>query len=131
MRRTLIIVLTLITSVIHFYFFFTGPGLVFTGPDVLFTFFLLNALGYLGLLGLLYLPLGLPANLHRLVRPVFIGYTILTIALYIIISAQSGIWSVPLAPIAKVDEVILTWQLWVEGKAQMPVTAQQKSDAML
>ncbi len=131
MRRILIILLTLITSVIHFYFFFTGPGLVFSGPNVLFTFFLLNALGYLGLLGLLYLPLRLPAGLHKLVRPVFIGYTILTIALYIIISAQSGIWSAPWAPIAKIAEVILVWQLWAEGKAQMPVTTQQKSDAML
>ncbi len=112
MRRTLIIILTLITAVIHFYFFNTDPK-----GGLLFTMFLLNALGYLGLLGLLYLPLGLPASLKRLVRPVFIGYTILTIVLYIIISAQSGIWSVPLAPIAKVDEVILAWQLWAEGKA--------------
>ena len=116
MRRTLIIILTLITVVIHFYFFATGPGLVLTGPNLLYTFFLLNALGYLGLLGLLYLPLGLPMSLKRRVRPVLIGYTILTIVLYIIISAQSGIWSAPLAPIAKVDEVILAWQLWAEGK---------------
>lgn len=131
MRRNLIILLTLITAGIHIYFFTTGQGLVFSGPDVLFTFFLLNALGYLGLLGLLYLPLRLPANLHRLVRPVFIGYTILTIVLYIIISAQSGVWSVPLAPIAKVDEVILAWLLWADRKADMPVSTQQKSDAML
>ncbi|HSB67007.1 MAG TPA: hypothetical protein VLD65_10530 [Anaerolineales bacterium] len=131
MRRILIIVLTLITAAIHVYFYTTGPGLVFSGPDRLFTFFLLNALGYLGLLGLLYLPLGLPAGIHRLVRPVFIGYTILTIVLYIIISAQSGVWSVPWAPIAKIDEAILTWLLWSEGKAQMPVSSQQKSDAML
>lgn len=131
MRRNLIILLTLITAGIHIYFFTTGPGLVFSGPDVLFTFFLLNALGYLGLLGLLYLPLRLPANLHRLVRPVFIGYTILTIVLYIIISAQSGVWSVPLAPIAKVDEVILALLLWADRKSEMPVSTQQKSDAML
>jgi hypothetical protein len=131
MRRSLIVLITLITALIHIYFYTTGSGLVFTGPDKLFAFFLLNALGYLGLLGLLYLPLGLPASLHRLVRPVFIGYTLLTIVLYVIISAQSGIWSAPWAPIAKVAEVILIWQLWVEGKAQMPVTASRKSDAML
>lgn len=110
MRRTLIIVLTLITTVIHIYFFTTGTGL-------LFTMFLLNALGYIGLLGLLYLPLGLPASLHKLVRPVFIGYAALTIVLYIILSWQSGIWSAPLAPISKVAELILIWQLWAEGKA--------------
>ncbi len=126
MRRTIIIILTLITAGIHFYFYATGEkGLL------LFQLFLLNGLGYLGLLGLLYLPLRLPDSIHRLVRPVFMAYTILTIVLYIVISAQSGIWSVPLAPIAKLDELILVWQLWVEGKAEMPVTASRKSDAML
>jgi hypothetical protein len=126
MRRILIIILTLITAGIHIYFYTTDPK-----GGLLFTMFLLNALGYLGLLGLLYLPLRLPDSLHRLVRPVFIGYTILTIVLYIIISASSGIWSVPLAPIAKVDELILVTQLWAEGKAEMPVTTSRKSDAML
>jgi len=111
MRRYLIVLLTLITAVIHFYFYTTEPQ-----GGLLFTMFLLNGLGYLGLLGLLYLPLRLPAGLHRLVRPVFIGYTILTIVLYIVISASSGIWSVPWAPVAKVAEVLLTWQLWAEGK---------------
>ena len=126
MRRILIIILTLITAGIHFYFFFTGERNV-----LLFQMFLLNAIGYLGLLGLLYLPLGLPASIHRYVRPLFMGYTILTIVLYIIISATSGIWSVPLAPIAKLDEIILVWQLWAEGKAEMPVSTSRKSDAML
>jgi len=111
MRRTLIVLLTLITAVIHIYFFTTDPK-----GGLLFTMFLLNAVGYLGLLGLLYLPLGLPDSLHKLVRPVFIGYTILTIVLYIIISWQSNVWSAPWAPIAKVDEVILIWQLWADGK---------------
>jgi hypothetical protein len=114
MRRYLIVLLTLITAVIHFYFFNTDPK-----GGLLFTMFLLNGLGYIGLLGLLYLPLGLPASLHRLVRPVFIGYSILTILLYIVISASSGYWSFPLAPISKVDEVILAWQLWAEGKTMM------------
>lgn len=131
MRRISIIILTLITAVIHFYFYTTGPGFTLSGPDKLFAFFLLNGLGYLGLLGLLYLPLGLPAGLHRLVRLAFIGFTILTIVLYLIISAQSGIWSFPWAPISKLAEVILVWQLWAEGKAEMPIAASRKSDAML
>jgi hypothetical protein len=131
MRRTLIIILTLITAGIHVYFYTTGPGFTLTGPDKLFTLFLLNAIGYLGFLGLLYLPIGLPNSFHRLVRPLFIGYTILTILLYVIISWTSGIWSVPLAPIAKLAELILVWQLWAEGKAEMPVTTSRKSDAML
>lgn len=126
MRRFLIILLTLITAAIHLYFYLTGEKNV-----LLFQLFLLNAIGYIGLLILLYLPLGLPESIHRLVRPLFIGYTVLTIVLYIIISAQSGIWSFPLAPIAKVDEVILTWLLWTERKAEMPNATSRKSDAML
>ena len=124
MRRTLIVILTLITAGIHVYFYTTGTGL-------LFTMFLLNALGYLALLALLYLPLNLPDSIHRLVRPAFIGYTILTIVLYVIISAASGIWSFPLAPIAKLVELILVWQLWSEGRAEMPISTSRKSDAML
>ncbi len=131
MRRYLIILLTLITVGIHIYFYTQGNGLVFSGPFIIFTFFLLNAIGYLVLLGLLYLPLGLPEGLHRLVRPVFIGYTILTIVLYFIVNLQTGTWSVPLAPIAKVDELILVWQLWSDARAHMPVTSQQKSETML
>ncbi len=130
MRRNAIIILTLITAVIHMYFFI--DYVIVQGQRILlFEAFLLNAIGYLGLLGLLYLPLGLPSSIHRYVRPVFIGYTILTIVLYIYFSATSGAWSVPLAPIAKIDEVILIWQLWAEGRAEMPAQASRKSDAML
>lgn len=130
MRRTAIVVLTLITTAIHFYFFY--DYVIVQGEKILlFESFLLNALGYLALLGLLYLPLGLPESIHRLVRPVFIGYTVLTIVLYIYFSATSGVWSAPLAPIAKIDEVLLIWQLWAEGRATMPATASRKSDAML
>src|SRR4030042_6941149 len=102
MRRGFIILLTLITAGIPFYFFTTDPK-----GGLLFPMFLLNGIGSLGLLGLLSLPLRLPVSLHRLVRPIFIGYTIITIVLYIIISAQSGIWLPPWAPLAEVAEVIL------------------------
>lgn len=132
MRRYLIILLTLITVGIHIYFYTQGKGLVFSGPFIIFTFFLLNAIGYLVLLGLLYLPLGLPESLHRLVRPVFIGYTILTIVLYFVVNLMpNGTWSWPVAPIAKLDEVILVWQLWAEGKETKPAAVQQKSETML
>ncbi len=133
MRRYLIILLTLITAGIHAYFYFTeGQGLVFSGPFIIFTFFLLNALGYLVLLGLLYLPLGLPDNLHNLVRPIFIGFTTITFLLYFIINLMpGGVWSVPLAPIAKLDELILIWQLWAEGRVTKPAAVQQKTETML
>jgi hypothetical protein len=118
MRRYLIILLTLVTAGIHFYFYNTDPK-----GGLLFTMFLLNGLGYLALLALLYLPLHLPESLHRLVRPVFIAYTIITIVLYIVISWQSNIWSAPWAPVSKVAEVILVWLLWSEGRAKMQPAA--------
>jgi hypothetical protein len=131
MRRFFIILFTLLTAGIHFYFFSSGPGFVFSGLDTLYALFFFNGIGYLVLLGLLYLPLGLPENLHRLVRPVFMGYTALTIILYLIFASIDGIWSVPLAPIAKVAEVLLIWQLWTEGRALAPIATQQKSETML
>jgi hypothetical protein len=131
MRRYLIILFTLITAGIHFYFFSVGPGFVFSGLNTLFALFFFNAIGYLILLGLLYLPLRLPENLHRLVRPVFIGYAALTIILYLIFASIDGIWSIPLAPIAKASELLLIWQLWSEGRAHEPAAVQQKSESML
>lgn len=126
MRRSIIIILTFITAGIHIYFFATGDK-----SYALYDLFLLNALGYLGLLALLFLPLGLPDSLHSLVRPVFIGYTILTIVLYLIIAGTSGIWSAPLAPIAKFAELLLVWQLFSLGSAPVPTMTSRKSDAML
>lgn len=122
MRRYLIVILTLITAAIHFYFFSTDPK-----GGLLFTMFLLNGLGYLGLLALLYLPLGLPQSLHKLVRPVFIGYTLLTIVLYVILSAQANIWSAPWAPISKVVEAILIWQLWADRKSEKTFVASRQT----
>jgi hypothetical protein len=127
MRRSFIVLLTLITAGIHIYFFATGDK-----SYALYDMFLLNALGYLGLISLLLMPLGLPASLHRLVRPVFIGYAMLTIVLYLIIAGTSGIWSIPLAPIAKFDELILIWQLFALGNIAVPrMATSRKSDAML
>lgn len=125
MRRIWIVILTLITAVIHFYFYATEPG-----GGLFFTLFLLNGLGYLGLLALLYLPLRLPGFIRSLVRPVFIGYTLLTILLYFVLSAQYGIWSVPWAPVSKVAEALLAWQLWAEGRAHRTVSTPAKSDDM-
>ncbi len=110
MRRWAIVLLTIITAGVHISFFASGPkgGVIF----------LLNGLGYLGLLGLLYLPIGLLQSLHRLVRPLFIGYTALTIILYIVLSYQTHSWSIPLGPIDKVLEAILIVLLWLEGKGK-------------
>ncbi|GEM_PF-1194146 len=127
MRRSLIVLLTFITAGIHIYFFATGDK-----SFAIYDMFLLNGLGFLGLVGLLFLPLGMSPSLYRWVRPVFIGYTILTFVLYFVINAYYQAWSVPLAPIAKFDELILIWQLFALGKVEVPKMAvSRKSDAML
>jgi len=106
MRRWVIVLLTLATALVHVSFFLPDPkaGIIFG----------LNALGYIGLLGLLYLKLGLPAPVARVVRPAFIGYTALTIVLYVVFSYRSGHWSVPLGPIDKLIEMALVALLWSE-----------------
>jgi hypothetical protein len=111
MRRWAIILLTVATAAVHLSFFLRDPK----GAMI----FLLNALGYLGLLGLLYL--GIPAlqALHRFVRPLFIGYTALTIVLYIVLSYHAHQWTIPLGPIDKALEVVLIALLWSEGRAKV------------
>jgi hypothetical protein len=113
-RRWAIILVTLVTAAIHMSFFFPNPK----GEWI----FLLNGLGYLGLLGLLYLPIGLPQAIHRLVRPAFIGYALLTIALYVFFSLQMNNWSLWQGPIVKALEIILIALLWSEGRDK-PVPA--------
>jgi hypothetical protein len=107
MRRWVIILLTIITASVHISFFVSNPK----GAVI----FLLNGLGYLGLLGFLYLPIGLPQSFHRLARPLLIGYTAITIILYLILSYQAHNWTIPLGPIDKALEVILIVLLWSEG----------------
>ncbi len=62
-------------ALIHFYLNFL-MGKV----DLLFT---LNGLGYLGLLGLLYLPLPVARDHRQLVRIVLIAFTLLTIIMWV------------------------------------------------
>ncbi len=86
-RHYAIIIFTLITAVMHLLAAFDKqlfPG----GPDPLF---ILNGLGYLGLLGAYFLPISFLEQRHELVRRVYMGYAILTL------------YGVP----AKIAEVIL------------------------
>lgn len=50
-------------------------------PDIMFT---LNGLGYLGLLGAYFLPISFFQERHRLVWWVLVGYTALTILLWVV-----------------------------------------------
>jgi hypothetical protein len=104
--RVGIIVLTLATAVIHLWLAFQFPS-----PDVLF---MLNALGYLGLLAALYLPIPQLSGYKRIVRFSFIGYTALTIVLYF---AFNGFFFFPIGYLDKAIEAILIVLLVIEGRA--------------
>jgi hypothetical protein len=88
-----IFLLTLATAAIHLYL-----GLSFGN-----TLFVLNGLGYLGLLAALQLPIPLLAHFRDAARWALVGYTTLTIVLYFIDNPAMSIGYVD-----KAIEVILT-----------------------
>jgi hypothetical protein len=94
-----IALLTLFTAVVHLSFFINDP----TGGVI----YLLNAVGYVGLLALLYLPVPALASFRRPVRWALMGFAAVTIVAYIIFSVTHNEWTVPLGPITKVVEVVL------------------------
>ena len=77
--RAGIVLLTLGTAVIHLQLAFPDPA------------FILNGLGYLALLAALYLPIPQLARYRNAVRWVLIGYTALTIFLWILFGARTSI----------------------------------------
>jgi hypothetical protein len=112
-----IAVTALITAILHLLAAF-DRALFPAGPDPLF---ILNGLGYLGLLGAYFLPIRLFQQRHRLVRWVLIGYAILTIVAWIWIYviqfvilggtpffSRDAIYGLP----AKIAEVLLIAFLW-------------------
>src|SRR5688572_1957640 len=112
MLKISIILLTLATAAIHFSFFMADPrGEVIYG---------LNALGYVALLALLYLPLPFLDNLHWLARRLLMGYAAITIVAYLIFGLVNGEWTVPLGPMTKLIEVILIGLLWWEDRQSSP-----------
>ena len=56
-----------------------------------FPLFVLNGLGYLGLLAALILPIPRISEYRNLVRWVFVGYTALTIFLWILAGARNSL----------------------------------------
>ncbi len=96
-----IIGLTVATAIIHI-------SLAF--PD---TFFILNGLGYLALLGALYLPLDALQPHRNLARWALLAYTAVTVALWVFLpGAPRG----PLAILTKLIEIALIVLLWLEGE---------------
>jgi hypothetical protein len=106
-----IILLALATASIHIYLalFVIKPS-----PDVIF---LLNGLGYLGLTAALYLPLGFLARWRSLIRWVLIGYTALTVLLWVFMALLPGT-TTPIGWIAKAIEVTLIVLLFLDGQRE-------------
>jgi hypothetical protein len=94
-----IVLLTLYTAAVH----------IWLGVSIPDTVFLLNGIGYLGLLGLLYLPIAFVAPHRNLVRWLLIAYTAVTFFAWVFIGARSTV-----AYIDKVSELALIVCLWLE-----------------
>lgn len=85
-------------------------------PDIMFT---LNGLGYLGLLGAYFLPIPFFQQKHTLVWWVMVGYTALTIILWVVMGDKTFVAGTSSATgyYAKVAEVILLACLWADKKS--------------
>ena len=97
--RVGIVALTLVLALIHLQLAFPDP------------MFILNGLGYLALLAALYLPIPQLARYRNLVRWVFIGYTALTLTLWLIIGARTTVGFISAA-----SEVALIVLLLLEAR---------------
>jgi hypothetical protein len=115
-RQYAILILALITAVLHLAAAF-DKQLFAEGPDPLF---ILNGLGYLGLIAAYFLPIPFFQQRHELVRRAFIVYAIITIVAWLVIwvgfsvirdgipfFSRDSIYGVP----AKITELILIWFL--------------------
>jgi hypothetical protein len=99
-----VVLLTIATAFIHIWLALQFP----TGIDPVF---MLNGLGYLTLLALLYLPIGALARYRAIIRWVLIAYTATTVILWLFpsIGARS-----PIAYVTKTIEVALIICLWFD-----------------
>ena len=95
-----IVILTLGTALIHLQLNFPDPV------------FILNGLGYLGLLAALYLPIPQLEQRRNLARWALVGYTALTILLWVLVGART-----PIGYADKVIEVALIVLLVLEARA--------------
>lgn len=108
MSRLIITLLTLATAAIHFSFFISDPS-----GEVIYG---LNALGYVTLVALLYLPFPPLDKLRRPVRRLLMGYAAVTIVAYLAFGIVTSEWTVPLGPLTKLIEVLLIGLLWWEER---------------
>jgi hypothetical protein len=82
------------------------------GPDPI----VLNGLGYLALLGAYFLPIPMLQQRHKLVWWVLVGYTILTIVLWVIMGDKTFVagTSSAIGYYAKAAEILLLGFLWAD-----------------
>jgi|YNPMSStandDraft_1061717.scaffolds.fasta_scaffold44697_1 hypothetical protein len=99
----LIVLFTLFTAGVHLYL-----GIIYYD-----TLFVLNGLGYLGLLGALILPIPFIRDLRSVWRWLLVGYAALTIILYFVIN-QLGVDTLGL--VTKAAEVLLIVFLVVDHR---------------
>jgi hypothetical protein len=97
--RVGIVLLTLATALIHLQLAFPDPA------------FILNGLGYLALLAALYLPVPRLARYRNIVRRVLIGFTALTILLWILLGART-----PIGYVDKAIEIALILLLLLDAR---------------
>jgi hypothetical protein len=97
--RVGIVLLTLATALIHLQLAFPDPA------------FILNGLGYLTLLAALYLPVPRLARYRNVVRWVLVGFTALTIFLWVLLGAR-----IPIGYVDKAIEVALIVLLLLEAR---------------
>lgn len=107
--RVSIIALTLVTAAIHVALVFMS-----TAPSSDSLPFLLNALGYVGLLGLLYLPIPQLDGYRGPIRVALILFTALTIVLYFVFA---GFGFDVIGYLDKVIEIALIALLIAEDRA--------------
>lgn len=99
-RQYAIIGLTFATAFIHFTLLFPDPV------------FVLNGLGYLVLVGTLYLPVAGLLRYRSQIRWVLMAYTAITIMLWVIMGARST-----LAYVDKMIEIALLALLWIDSQS--------------
>jgi hypothetical protein len=99
--QLLILLAGLLTAIIHLYLNFLG------GFDVVFT---LNGLGYLGLLGLLFLPIPFLRPFRPVVRWVTMGYALLSIVMWFVFNGRMDVYGYT----AKLAEVALIVLLYLD-----------------
>ncbi len=102
-----IVILTVFTAGVHLWI----GVVVMSPPDLIFV---LNGIGYLGLLGLLYLPIGAVAPYRHGVRWVLIAYTAITFFAWLFIGARSTLAYIDKA--AELALIICLWLEWQQGR---------------